>query len=77
MSSRGLLIATITIAAVTDEVDALEVDLPGFPMAAKVLCHAMAILGIRDVHASVALALDAECADIFFTRLIYVPLGDS
>jgi hypothetical protein len=37
-------------------------------MAAKVLCHAMAIIGIRGVHASAALALDADCADIFFSQ---------
>jgi hypothetical protein len=37
-------------------------------MAAKVLCHAMAIIGTQDVHASAALALDAECADIFCSQ---------
>jgi hypothetical protein len=37
-------------------------------MAAKVLCHAMAIVGTQDVHASAALALDADCADIFCSQ---------
>jgi hypothetical protein len=41
---------------------------PGFPMAAKVLCHAMAIIGTEDVHASAALALDADCAYIFSSQ---------
>jgi hypothetical protein len=68
MSSRGLLIANITIAAVTDEVDALEVDLPWIYDGSKGSLPRNGDHRQRDVHASAALALDADCADIFCSQ---------
>jgi hypothetical protein len=69
MSSRGLLIANITIAAVTDEVDALEVDLPWISDGSK------GSLPRNGDHRhlgcprfSRALALDADCANIFCSQ---------
>jgi hypothetical protein len=57
-----LLIATITTAAATGKVDAVDSTCLNFPVAARVLCHATAIIGAQDVYASAALVLDADCA---------------